>query len=228
MGAWPVENDDAVIDAIRRAVPAQGRSINEHYRAILRANDLRAHKEQWARDRMEKAAGILPTNARNLRFMLAPPTPRTTAALDYLKITAPKEKGEDNATRYLRLLARNATLPPRDQWPHQSMRRASGISSAHAANVKYWAAPDSPQTAEVRSHLDRFDPEQHQTKAARYERVLVANGWRQDYEKWSERSMKKAVGINSAHARRTSDALNAGARQDIRSNPPADDWPHGR
>ncbi|MBW8833358.1 MAG: hypothetical protein JF606_29090, partial [Burkholderiales bacterium] len=199
-------DDSALIAAIREAVPGPHKSKNKHYEALLDVNDARADGQKWSDKSMQKAAGIDPTNAKAIRDLRAPDTPRTAQARSFMDASAPAQGTDSGSGRYRRGLNENDRRTDGPKWPDKSLRKAAGIAPADAKKVRDLRAPDTPRTARARSFMDASAPAQGADSGSeRYRRGLNENDKRTDDQKWPDKSLRKAAGIAPADAKKVRD-----------------------
>ncbi|MBW8831219.1 MAG: hypothetical protein JF606_17710 [Burkholderiales bacterium] len=195
-------DDTAVIEAIRQAVPGPHKSKSKHYEALLDVNDTRAEGQKWPDKSMQKAAGIHPSNAKRVRDLRAPDTPRTAQARSFLEGSTPAQGADSGLGRYRRLLIENDTRADDKKWPDKSLRKAAGIVPVDAKAIRDLRTPDTPRTAQARSFMDASAPAQGTDSGFdRYRRGLNENDRRTDDPKWPDKSLRKAAGIAPAGAK---------------------------
>ncbi|MBW8833124.1 MAG: hypothetical protein JF606_27830 [Burkholderiales bacterium] len=188
------------------STPAQGAdSAADKYCRGLEENDRRA--EKWPDQSLQKAAGIDHSNARLLRDLRAPDTPRTAQARWFMEDSAPAQGADSGFDRYRR--GRDENERRAEKWPEHSLQKAAGINPSNAKSLRDLRAPDTPRTVEARSFMDGSAPAQGgDSKTGRYRRGLNENDRRA--EKWSDKSLQKAAGIDRSQAKKVRDRRTAG------------------
>ncbi|MBW8833377.1 MAG: hypothetical protein JF606_29190, partial [Burkholderiales bacterium] len=107
---------------------------------------------------------------------------------------------------YEAILDVNDTRADGQKWADKSMRKAARIDRANAIRVRGRRAPDTPRTAQARSFLEVNAPAQGAGSGlGRYRRLLNENETRADGEKWPDKSMRKAAGIDLPDAKKVRD-----------------------
>ncbi|WP_415807755.1 hypothetical protein [Bordetella muralis] len=205
-----VTGNAALVQAIAAAVPKGSLNKTQHYKAILDANERRPAGDPWPNKSMIKAAGIDSGQASRIRDRLAPDTPRTIAAREFIADTAPKDDQKDPASeRYRRLLEHNKQRASGEPWPDKSMIKAAGIDSSQAIWIRERQEPDTPRTIAARQFIADTAPKDDQKDPAseRYRRLLEHNKQRASGEPWPDDSMIKAAGIDQGSASRIRDRL---------------------
>ena len=204
-------DDTAVIAAIRQAAPGPHKSKNKHYEALLDVNDTRANDQKWPDKSLQKAAGIDPSHAKRVRDRRAPGTPRTAQARSFMDGSAPAQGADSGLDRYRRALDENDRRADGQKWPDKSLQRAAGIDPADAKTVRDRRAPDTPRTAQARLFMEGSAPAQGADSGFdRYRRALDENDRRADDQKWPDKSLQKAAGIDPGNAKRFRDRRSAG------------------
>jgi hypothetical protein len=190
-------NDEALQAQVREildAVPARYKTKRAHYDAILAMNDTRPDEQKWCDRSMNEAAAIDPSDAKRARIRAAPDSPRTSAVREFLAPTTAKTASE----RYRCALQANDERIEGEKWPDESMQKAAGIDPWIAREIRNRQAPDTPQTNEVREFLATTTA---MTAAEKYRHALQANDERIESQKWPDKSMQKAAGIDASNAR---------------------------
>jgi len=181
------------------------------YRRALDENGTRANSQKWPDKSMQKAAGIAPFRAKMVCDFRAPDTPRTAEAHSFMDASAPAQGADSALGRYRRALDENGTRADGQKWPDKSMQKAAGIATADAKTVRDRRAPDTPRTTAARLFLNGSAPaEGTDSGFGRYRRALDENDRHADGQKWPDKSMQKAAGIATAHAKKVRDRRNAG------------------
>ncbi|MBW8832361.1 MAG: hypothetical protein JF606_23750 [Burkholderiales bacterium] len=185
------------------SAPAQGADCGlGRYRRGLDENDARADGQKWPDKSMQKAAGIAPADAKTVRDFRAPDTPRTIEARLFMNDSAPAQGEDSGSVRYRRGLNENDRRADGQKWPDKSLQKAAGLAPSTAKRLRNLHAPDTPRTAQARLFMDGSTPAQGaDTGFDRYRRGLDENDRRADGQKWPDKSLRKAAGIDRTNSK---------------------------
>ncbi|HET9643624.1 MAG TPA: hypothetical protein VFP68_09765, partial [Burkholderiaceae bacterium] len=119
----------------------------------------------------------------------------TSAIREYLATMTAKTATE----QYRRALEANDLMIEGQKWPDESMQKAAGIDPTNARAIREYRAPDTPRTSAVRQFL-AADAQDNESISDRYRRALEANDTKMEGQKWPDKSMRKAAGIDPSTA----------------------------